>query len=53
VVISMFSAITVTRTLLRMAIATPLVRRLWLWTDDSPDSGTPTTRVATMEAEHA
>lgn len=54
VVISMFSAITVTRTLLRMAIATPLVRKLWLWTDDRPDSGTPTTRVATLEAaEHA
>jgi preprotein translocase subunit SecD len=54
VMISMFSAITMTRTLLRLATATPLVRRLWLWTDDHPDTGTPTTRAATMEAaEHA
>jgi preprotein translocase subunit SecD len=37
VVISMFSAITVTRTFLRLAMNTPLARRLWLWTDDKPD----------------
>lgn len=37
VIISLFSAITVTRTFLRMAIATPLARKLWLWTDDAPD----------------
>ncbi|MBF6599228.1 MAG: protein translocase subunit SecD [Dehalococcoidia bacterium] len=37
VVISLFSAITVTRGFLRLAIATPLARRLWLWTDDHPD----------------
>lgn len=36
VVISLFSAITVTRTFLRMAIGTPLARGLWLWTDDRP-----------------
>jgi preprotein translocase subunit SecD len=41
VIISMFSAITVTRTLLRLAIATPLARPLWLWTDDKPDIDTP------------
>ncbi|MHB8514296.1 MAG: protein translocase subunit SecD [Dehalococcoidia bacterium] len=37
VVISLFSAITVTRSFLRLALATPLARRLWLWTDDKPD----------------
>jgi preprotein translocase subunit SecD len=37
VIISLFSAITVTRGFLRLAIATPLARRLWLWTDDQPD----------------
>jgi preprotein translocase subunit SecD len=41
VIVSMFSAITVTRTLLRLAIATPLARPLWLWTDDTPDAETP------------
>jgi preprotein translocase subunit SecD len=41
VVISLFSAITVTRTFLRMAISTPLARPLWLWTDDKPDEETP------------
>ena len=37
VLISLFSAITVTRSFLRLATATPLARRLWLWTDDKPD----------------
>jgi preprotein translocase subunit SecD len=37
VIISLFSAITVTRSFLRLATATPLARRLWLWTDDTPD----------------
>lgn len=37
VVVSLFSAITVTRTFLRLAIATPLARPLWLWTDDRPE----------------
>jgi len=37
VFISLFSAITVTRSFLRLATATPLARRLWLWTDDKPD----------------
>jgi preprotein translocase subunit SecD len=36
VVVSMFSAITVTRSFLRLATATPLRRWLWLWTDDKP-----------------
>lgn len=38
VLVSLFSAITVTRTFLRLAIATPLARPLWLWTDDAPDT---------------
>ncbi len=37
VVVSLFSAITVTRTFLKIAMATPLARALWLWTDDRPD----------------
>lgn len=41
VVISLFSAITVTRTFLRLALSTPLTRQLWLWTDDKPDTETP------------
>lgn len=41
VLVSLFSAITVTRIFLRMAIATPLARPLWLWTDDKPDAETP------------
>jgi len=56
VVISLFSAITVTRTLLRLAMATPLARPLWLWTDDRPDAETPmSTRgvPGAEELEHA
>ncbi len=55
VVVSLFSAITVTRSFLRLAIATPLARPLWLWTDDRPDEGTPmsTRGVAGMEAADA
>jgi preprotein translocase subunit SecD len=55
VVVSLFSAITVTRSFLRVAIATPLARPLWLWTDDKPDEGTPmsTRGVAGMEAADA
>jgi len=34
VVVSMFSAITVTRTFLRVALRTPVARYLWLFTDD-------------------
>lgn len=41
VLVSLFSAITVTRTLLRLAMGTPLARPLWLWTDDTPDVDTP------------
>ena len=41
VLVSLFSAITVTRTFLRLAIATPLARPLWLWTDDTPDAEMP------------
>jgi preprotein translocase subunit SecD len=41
VIVSMFSAITVTRTLLRLTMATPLARSLWLWTDDKPDLDAP------------
>lgn len=56
VIISMFSAITVTRTLLKMAVGTPLARKLWLWTDDAPDpEGAPAPRMAPgmEEVEHA
>jgi preprotein translocase subunit SecD len=56
VLVSLFSAITVTRTFLRLAIATPLARPLWLWTDDKPDAETSmsTTPVLGMEpAENA
>lgn len=55
VLVSLFSAITVTRTFLRVAIATPLARPLWLWTDDRPDEDTPmsTRGVAGMEAADA
>ncbi len=56
VVVSLFSAITVTRSFLRLAIATPLARPLWLWTDDRPDADMPmsTRPVAGMEgAENA
>jgi preprotein translocase subunit SecD len=58
VVVSLFSAITVTRTLLNMAIATPLARRLWLWTDDRPEEflapGQTSPAVAPLEgAENA
>ncbi len=41
VIISMFSAITVSRIFLRIAMRTPLARSLWLWTDDTPDAGAP------------
>jgi preprotein translocase subunit SecD len=56
VIISLFSAITVTRTFLRLAMGTPLARPLWLWTDDRPDADTPmsTSGVVGMEgAENA
>jgi preprotein translocase subunit SecD len=53
VVVSLFSAITVTRTFLRVAISTPLARPLWLWTDDSPDSETPMSTLATPGMEGA
>ncbi len=56
VIISLFSAITVTRTFLRLAMGTPLARPLWLWTDDKPEADTPisTRGVAGMEgAENA
>lgn len=55
VVISLFSAITVTRTFLRLAIGTPLARPLWLWTDDKPDADTPmsTQGIAGMEVADA
>ncbi len=52
VLVSLFSAITVTRTLLRLAIATPLARPLWLWTDDKVDEDAPAAvrPLATTEA---
>jgi len=54
VVISLFSAITVTRTFLRLAIATPLARGLWLWTDDRREDRTPSrARTTDMAGEGA
>jgi preprotein translocase subunit SecD len=55
VFVSLFSAITVTRTLLRLAMGTPLARPLWLWTDDKPDIDTPMSArpVPGMEAADA
>lgn len=55
VVVSLFSAITVTRSFLRLAIATPLARPLWLWTDDKPEADMPmsTRPVAGMEGADA
>ena len=41
VIVSLFSAITVTRTFLRMAMSTPLGRRRMLWTDDRPEDEAP------------
>lgn len=38
VIVSLFSAITVTRSFLRVATGTPLRRYLWLWTDDKPET---------------
>ncbi len=40
VFVSLFSAITVSRTFLRLATNTPLRRWLWLWTDDKPEDST-------------
>ena len=54
VVISLFSAITVTRTFLRLAIATPLARGLWLWTDDKREDQAPArARTTDMAGEGA
>ncbi|MBI5287505.1 MAG: protein translocase subunit SecD [Chloroflexi bacterium] len=55
VVVSMFSAILVSRTFLRLAMNTPLARPLWLWTDDKPDLETPmsTRGVTGVEAADA
>lgn len=53
VLISLFSAITVTRTFLRLAIATPLGRPLWLWTDDQPDGQPETSTFGAPEMEAA
>jgi preprotein translocase subunit SecD len=54
VVISLFSAITVTRTFLRLAIATPLARGLWLWTDDKREDQAPArARTTDLAAEGA
>lgn len=48
VIISMFSAIIVTRTFMRVAIATPLRRWMWLWTDDKPGDASRTRALPDM-----
>jgi preprotein translocase subunit SecD len=55
VVVSMFSAIVVTRSFMRLAVATPLRRWLWLWTDDKPEAtgARPAPAVAGTEAADA
>lgn len=56
VFVSLFSAITVTRTFLRLATNTPLRRALWLWTDDRPEdfpSRRPAATVAGAEVADA
>ncbi len=55
VIVSLFSAIIVTRGLLRLATATPLARRLWLWTDDTPEvlEEAPVSSLAPLEGENA
>ena len=47
VVVSMFSAITVTRTFLNVASAIRPLRKLWLWTDDTPEDAIPARARAT------
>lgn len=37
VIVSMFSAILVTRSFLRVAMRSPLRRWMWMWTDDKPE----------------
>ena len=51
VIISMFSAITVSRTFLRIAMRTPLARPLWLWTDDTPNTGAPMSTLSPIGVE--
>jgi preprotein translocase subunit SecD len=53
VIISMFSAILVSRTFLRLAMNTPLARPLWLWTDDTSDAETPMSTTGVPGAEVA
>ncbi len=54
VIISLFSAITVTRTFLRIATATPLRHWRWLWTDDKVEDAVPSrARAASVAAESA
>ena len=54
VVISLFSAITVTRSFLNIALAFPPTRRIWLWTDDKPDYDERTAgALGPVEAENA
>ena len=54
VVVSMFSAITVTRTFLNVASSIRPLRKLWLWTDDTPADAIPArARPADMPAEAA
>jgi preprotein translocase subunit SecD len=54
VLVSLFSAITVTRTFLRLATATPLRHARWLWTDDKfEDAVPPRARAASVTAATA
>jgi preprotein translocase subunit SecD len=53
VLVSLFSAITVTRTFLRMTMGTPLARVRWLWTDDRIEDTRRTPAGATIAATAA
>ena len=47
VLVSMFSAITITRTFLKMIVGTPLARNHWLWNADEKKKRAPRGRTAT------
>jgi preprotein translocase subunit SecD len=50
VLVSMFSAITVSRTFLKMIVGTPLARNHWLWNAEEAKRGTPRGRAAESES---
>jgi preprotein translocase subunit SecD len=53
VIVSMFSAITVTRTFLKVSSSFRPLRKLWLWTDDTPEDALPSRARGEMVTEAA